>query len=449
MFVVVVHYFYRDSWLELKKYLAEISGLVDIVFTVPDHLEMEARREIEKDFPSPVIHAFPNGGMDIGPFLRLVPSLQDAGYSHVCKLHTKSLRDPVSKEWFLWLIRVLIGSASVVENVKMALSADSRLKYVGVAGLYLSATVSMYGNRECVERLSRNIFGKLPGDTDWGFFAGTMFWARLDYVRPISAYALNQVEILDIDCAEDGHFVHGLERLFGLVFPEEGSKIGLLHASMSGHCEHVLVESDGREIATRFHINDQIHNFRFLAKDIKDLRKGKVFDDFTYSAIFGRLGGDIDLMTHYCLIGRSLLQNHGFQSVIRDLKVRAEWIDPLHKLLRSWGYPRTAISFLAKYDLNEAMLRHIFNLPGFLKYESSLLLSGWFEEDWYLSQLPLNFQLRIKPIQHYLMYGFRVGFEPCRGFDPLSYLLENNRFIEEAKEPLLQSYLDRDVKNLL
>jgi hypothetical protein len=225
--------------------------------------------------------------------------------------------------------------------------------------------------------------------------------------------------------------------------------IGLLHQSVSGRNEYVLVESDGRGSATRFHINDQIHNFRFLAKDINDLRKRGVFDDFTYSAIFGRLGGETDLMTHYCLIGRSLLKNHGFQLVIRDVKVRAEWIDPLHKLLRSWGYPRTAISFLAKYDMNEAMLRRIINLPGFLKYEASLLLSGCFEEDWYLSQLPLNFQLRIKPIQHYLMYGFRVGLEPCRGFDPLSYLIKNNSIIEEAKEPLLHSYLNREIDNSL
>ena len=102
---------------------------------------------------------------------------------------------------------------------------------LGSSTFYKSANKFMYLNYNSVNDFLSYINKDDPNLlSDWGFFAGTMFWARpeifdtlIDY---ISRFNLSYESSNDLS-SSDGTFAHACERIFGLLPLLNGGK--LLH----------------------------------------------------------------------------------------------------------------------------------------------------------------------------------------------------------------------------
>jgi lipopolysaccharide biosynthesis protein len=186
------------------------------------------------DFPDAHIHPYPNQGMDMVPFLRLIPSLKAMGYGLVCKLHTKRGVEPLGAVWREHLLETLVGSAATVRDLIEAFNRDPLLVLAGPAALYLSAHTTMYENRPMLERLAGAMEQPPNLRDDWGFFAGSMCWMRVDALMPMASAMNKTFDFSDPQVKHssnaDGEWPHVLERAMG--WTDACKKIALLSAPL-------------------------------------------------------------------------------------------------------------------------------------------------------------------------------------------------------------------------
>lgn len=228
---VVVHFYYQELWPEVRDRLLWIDADFDLFVTVPSDLESLAAELVLNVFPSAKIRPFKNLGMDVLPFLGIIPELIDKDYSVVCKIHTKKGHDANAAIWRRSMLDSLIGTRSNFDQVVSAFTADPVLQIAGPGSFYQSVKLMMYGNRTNLEKTFRRIYGYSLPNEDWGFFMGTMFWVRPSALSRLAYYSKELVEETEHDVRQDGQVVHSLERIFGLIPVINNAKIGLLYPS--------------------------------------------------------------------------------------------------------------------------------------------------------------------------------------------------------------------------
>ena len=227
---VVIHVFYLEIWPEISLHLSKLERNFDIHITCCEKHEREIGDTVLHDFPSAHIHPYPNQGMDIVPFLSLIPHLKDLGYGLVCKLHTKRGAEPLGNVWREHLLESLVGSASAVRALIEAFNSDPLLVLAGPSELYLSAHTTMYENLPMLERLSKAMERPPNLLDDWGYFAGSMGWMRVDSLLLLSKAASR---VIDISVSKghsipnsDGEWPHALERAMGWTGP--GDRVAII-----------------------------------------------------------------------------------------------------------------------------------------------------------------------------------------------------------------------------
>lgn len=229
---IAVHIYYPEIWPEIAQKLKALRHPFILDITTPPEQVASVESMVKQDFPAARIHSIPNRGMDILPFLSLVPRWQQEGVVAVCKLHTKKGDGGENAmHWRRHLLDTLIGHPDTPAKILRAFVDHSRLSHVGPAIFYLSAQRLMYENGPKLQQISQELGrGSLP-QSDWGFFAGTMFWARPAALAPLAQFVANNIQVGSGDYAKDGRYEHALERAFGLMSHCQGGKFGLLHHS--------------------------------------------------------------------------------------------------------------------------------------------------------------------------------------------------------------------------
>lgn len=240
---IVVHIFYLNLWPEISRYLSESPAHIDLHITCCPEQCIDVSGLVRTDFPAAEIHTFPNEGMDVLPFLRLLPELKRRGYDVVCKLHTKRGVEPLGAVWRRHLLRSLVGSASSIQILMAAFNDMPRLALAGPAALYVSGKALMYENKPLLKLMHNQLDPDNSFPEDWGFFAGSMFWARISWLLPIAAIA-SQVASVNMRDREplandDGGLAHALERAFGWAAHNH-------QAALIGCVEH-LKEADNSQ----------------------------------------------------------------------------------------------------------------------------------------------------------------------------------------------------------
>lgn len=222
---IVVHLFHEDVAIELLRQLAELGADVDVIATGPPMSRVVA--EAFSRLPRADFVETPNEGFDVAPFIEVLPLLERRGYDLVCKLHTKRGTSGFGRQWRRACLDALVGSAEAVAATIEAFRRRPDLAMVGPAELYLSASANMTANADGVTRLAPIIFPSLELPPDWGFFAGTMFWTRLESLRPFARLRGGAAAWEGGGTAVDGGFAHAVERLFGLIPVVAGGMVGL------------------------------------------------------------------------------------------------------------------------------------------------------------------------------------------------------------------------------
>lgn len=261
---IAVHIYYPEIWPEVAQRLKGLRHPFILDITTPPEQVASVEPMVKQDFPAARIHSIPNRGMDILPFLSLVPRWQQEGIIAVCKLHTKKGDGGENAmHWRLHLLDTLIGHPDTPDRIVRAFADHSSLSLVGPAIFYLSAQRLMYENGPKLQQISQE-FGRGPlPQSDWGFFAGTMFWASPAALAPLAQFVANNFQVGSGDYSKDGRYEHALERFFGLMSHCPGGKIGLLHhpANPTGMPELQIIEAltpEARQMINPVHVSQAV-----------------------------------------------------------------------------------------------------------------------------------------------------------------------------------------------
>jgi lipopolysaccharide biosynthesis protein/GT2 family glycosyltransferase/CDP-glycerol glycerophosphotransferase (TagB/SpsB family) len=326
---IAVHIYYPELWDEISAYLSKINQPFDLFVTVTDEHQLEITSAIQAYFPNAIIKTVANQGMDILPFLSLIPELVEAKYQAVCKLHTKkgsaelgAMYQAVCKLhtkkgsaelgaiWRQALLHSLIGSDQTVELITSSFSGNHQVAMVGTGAFYLSAQkIRQTDNTIYLQQLYQQLnLTSLPND--WGFFAGSMFWVKPEILMPLSLVVNEHSNWFTTpsDTQQDGKIEHALERVFGLIPLQTKQLIGYLlpkTGSKQNYALHVINTVLEQKKIGQAYINPLLQQYQTLEQDRRLLLRTGLFSHSDYLKQFPDLSGiHADLPSHYLLIGR-------------------------------------------------------------------------------------------------------------------------------------------------
>jgi lipopolysaccharide biosynthesis protein len=215
---IALHLYYPELWPGLVTYLDRVgSGRVDLFVTLPSgHGSLAAT--IRARYPGARCLVVPNRGRDVLPFTLVAAALQRLGYVGVLKIHAKrSLHSDSGDTWRDTMLEQLLpAEEQTVEDILRILRRPDT-GVVGPSGTYFPLSTYWSGNATTVRRLlaphvSAEALGHLDRPEELGFFAGTMFWARLDAIAPLLAEPTRAY--VREPTPKDGTLAHALERAF-------------------------------------------------------------------------------------------------------------------------------------------------------------------------------------------------------------------------------------------
>ena len=222
---VVVHLFYADLWNEIAARLRSIPIAFDLFVTLPQEHAGELSSLVLRTHPRAKVIPVPNRGRDVGAFFAVLPSLLEGNYAVICKLHSKKGSD-YPEAWRDLLLRGLLGNELLVARILYAFACDPDLVLAGPREVYLSGVAQMAENREKLEEILRCLYPARSLPPRWGFFAGTMFWARPDFFRPFLEGDSHIRSFEGDNTRNDGQLAHAFERMFGALAALAGKRIG-------------------------------------------------------------------------------------------------------------------------------------------------------------------------------------------------------------------------------
>lgn len=220
---VVIHLFYVDNWPLFVNKLANLRNIkFDLFITIPVK-NIYFIKEITSIYPRAKIMVVPNRGRDVLPFIRIASRLYESGYEYVLKFHSKkSTHRNDGQAWLESMLDKLLPEKTSIINDIQAKLMKKDTGIVGPVGVYYPLTVNFPANGLHMTNIVKHLYNKkIAYDYlqtkrgDYGFFGGTMFWARLDAIEgllgfPVCCFEAESGQI-------DGTFSHALERLFAIV----------------------------------------------------------------------------------------------------------------------------------------------------------------------------------------------------------------------------------------
>lgn len=228
---IIIHLFYVDMIEYFCEKINKLPNLkYDLFVTIPD-FKANQKEFIKKMFPNARVLIVPNCGRDVLPFIEVLRVISDRGYKNVLKLHSK--KSPHRKDGSEWrdsiVNNLLPANGELADEIIHTLNKQDT-SILGPKGEYVSLLVNFNATSHHLikivshlydEKIAREI--KSSAD-EYGFFAGTMFWAKIDSISQI----LDVVKATDFEPEfgqVDSTLAHALERLFTLIPELNNNKI--------------------------------------------------------------------------------------------------------------------------------------------------------------------------------------------------------------------------------
>ncbi|UZJ45328.1 glycosyltransferase [Marinimicrobium sp. C6131] len=301
---VVVHVYYLEMWTLIRNRLLAIRTKFDLFVTFSETIDVTFADIVRNEFSDARVSRVKNVGLDIGPFLGLVPTLVEEKYTCVCKLHTKKGLGAQGAAWRDLMLDSLVGSEENFCTIVSAFSNNNNLGCVGSLPIFQSAQRLMYGNKGVVESFVEFVSGDHGKVGDWGFFAGTMFWIRPELLLGLCEFIKTKGILFSDNYKEDGLIEHAIERIFGLIPRLYGASVGLLTAKVDSFSDSGLVIDSDESLIGKANISDVLKRLVSYESDRKLIQKSGLFNENQYLAHFPPLRcADVDLITHYLTFG--------------------------------------------------------------------------------------------------------------------------------------------------
>lgn len=230
---VVIHAWYLEELGELLAHVRESALDCRLIITTASEHVARLETLLQASGLTGEVMTFANHGRDILPFLHVANLLADQGETVVLKLHTKrSTHMQQGAQWRHELLLQLLHDGRGAQAMAR-FAQDRQLGLLAPAGHLLPVRDYVGANVATLQRLQVRL-GLHADILDADFSAGSMFWVRLDALRPLldahlppSAFEPEQGQI-------DGTLAHALERALGAICVDAGYSVSTLGEAAEG-----------------------------------------------------------------------------------------------------------------------------------------------------------------------------------------------------------------------
>ena len=218
----IVHAWYEEEFADILQRLANTGIAWRLVVTTAPEREAAVRAVLVQAGMEGEIVVQENRGRDILPFLRVADRLLDEGVEITLKLHTKrSAHRDDGDRWRLEMLERLTAPERATRIMK-AFDADPKLGSVAPEGHVVPMKTYLSANRDAIEYLITRLGLHDRRYMRQDFIAGSMFWCRLEALRPLLDGHLEEWEFEAEAGQVDGTFAHAIERVFSLCVRDAG-----------------------------------------------------------------------------------------------------------------------------------------------------------------------------------------------------------------------------------
>jgi lipopolysaccharide biosynthesis protein len=213
---VVIHAFYPDVLPEILEYIRDLpSSTFIMATTTSDKVEVIRAHLCKQDKKFDVI-PLENRGRDVLPFLKALEILVEEKFDYVAKVHTKkSLHRDDGGSWRRELYSSVLGGDAFYRSI-VAMENDQGLAMLGPKGHLVSMDTYLGKNLDQILKYSQRLGLSHDEIMNYGFFAGTMFIARVSAIEPILRLGIVDEDFENEMGQIDGTLAHALERVFAL-----------------------------------------------------------------------------------------------------------------------------------------------------------------------------------------------------------------------------------------
>ncbi|CAH2792292.1 MAG: Glycosyl transferase, group 2 family [uncultured Caballeronia sp.] len=225
-----VHAYYADLLADVMAALNENDIRPDLFISISESTDRALIEGVLDAYMGRVadVSVVPNRGRDIGPFLSQFGETLANGYDIVGHLHTKKTADleteAIGRNWYRFLLlNLLDGKNRMADRVVARLAADPSLGLVFPDDPH---EVGWGKNKAFAEPIAQRLgLGPLPNH--FSFPVGTMFWARVDALRPLFELRMTWDQYPSEPLSYDGSMLHALERLLPFIAQKQGYRFAV------------------------------------------------------------------------------------------------------------------------------------------------------------------------------------------------------------------------------
>ncbi|MET0936717.1 MAG: glycoside hydrolase family 99-like domain-containing protein [Luteibacter sp.] len=211
----VVHAWHVDLLPEIVDVLRGTGIAWRVIVTTAHERESEVRDALTRMGVEAEVFAFANRGRDVLPFLKVLARLSLDGTRVLLKLHTKRTEHRSDgDQWRTDLLETLASPRRATRLLE-ALERDGGPGAIAPDAHALPLSDYVGANASNVVRLADRMgLGRV---TESRFIAGSMFWARIDALRPLLEMDLCDWEFDEEAGQTDGTLAHAIERMVALA----------------------------------------------------------------------------------------------------------------------------------------------------------------------------------------------------------------------------------------
>jgi glycosyltransferase involved in cell wall biosynthesis len=226
------HFFYPELAGDFLRRMGSSGSRCDLLLSTDEHAKARMLRKavVEYERGKVLIRVVPNRGRDIGPLLCDFAEDIVRDYNIIGHIHAKrslALNATMGERWREFLWENLIGDAHPMMDIIIErFAADGR---TGIVFPNDRNLCDWDQNRNVAEDLARRMGLKVPLPPFFEFPIGTMFWARVDALRPLFELKIGRDEYPKEPIPGDGTIMHALERLLPFVAQHAEYRLAVTH----------------------------------------------------------------------------------------------------------------------------------------------------------------------------------------------------------------------------
>lgn len=213
---VIAHIFYEDLCEEIKNYLLNIPGKVDVFISTDNVYKKDYIENAFNDFNKGKVdvRVFPNRGRDIAP---TIIGFKDVYRNYEVFLHIhskKSLYNTDMNDWRTYSYKSLLGSEEVVASILFLLQHE-KIGFIFPQHFEKIRESTKWGaNYNATRKLLARMEIEIDKTNLLEFPSGSMFWSRSKAIEPILKLNMNLEEFSEEAGQVDGTLAHAVERSF-------------------------------------------------------------------------------------------------------------------------------------------------------------------------------------------------------------------------------------------